>query len=928
MTTPVSQGNMHEAWDLDSDEIRSTASDELHATRPNRWRGAASTWRQWTEEERLLYQSLEQARDRDLAIHLYNAFALKNRHRRDQSAPLGDDLLDFGDWKPPQSWSAWPLPAHRVPSETLLRETHDEYDGFTLRRKDGPTDAMPGRVLEEEVTAAVLKIAKERFRERERDGELGPDEGHQDGLQMGTHSDVSDGESVADSPSGSVQAEDDMPELKQEPASEAGEMDLDEQEEEGDEMARESPGPPPRRKEYVPVVSADDDLSHVLLRPAVRHILSQLDGTLRTLHNVRMAGLSTLDRHDDSDSDRSAVVSGMETDASRRRSKSRNQKRKRQAKGAAATWNDRTKAKGKMRAYDGPSSVSGDNSNDDDSDNYGDHSADDESASDTSAGHSRQGNDRRRPQTPTFQNTSPNDAQSRMFWREGRLRRWALLDWRDVLGAAALSGFDGDVAARAAQRCADLFGQSMEFRTLEEKATKTARQPQHYVTTRVCRPGEPLPPLSGEESGDAEEVHLEETRRRLREVVAKRHDRRVARREAVAGHGDLPLRFNSSDEERGREEEEEEEEDTNDEFVFDGSDGRRAGRQGTPSRTTGIKPNRDDHVPDGNKDDDPSSIDITQVEAALDGFFYCPVPYCRRHKKGFPARRGLREHFKLTHGQPTSETGTFYCPVGTCRYHLLSFKTKKNLKAHLRKMHTVEEVEAAEGQGGRETGGQGEGVEGGDEKEGRITSVMEALVKSEDEMEGGVHVDGFLRPIKIRCRRYAVGFFERGAYENPGPDGCFSRWHGKSHPPYLPSRVDGRGEPGRSYWGRSCWEGAAGKELLGKELLSRAGDSLERGQRWTTYSSALVSSTLTSPNMHHPHEMSNTYPLKQAKDAFIFVFHPPETTSETKANVPGFRNHQSNLTYAIFNRSTNEVNPLSVPPPSADSNNAMLLSLP
>ncbi|ROT40003.1 hypothetical protein SODALDRAFT_332155 [Sodiomyces alkalinus F11] len=759
MTTPEPrEANMHESWDLDTDEIRSTASDELHATRPNRWRGAASTWRHWTEEERLLYQSLERLRDQDLSIHLYNAFALKNPKNRsasgDRGVPLGEDEMDIGNWKPPQSWSAWPLPAHRVPSESLLKETHDEHDEFTLQRRDGPADAVPGRVLEDEVAAAVLRIAKERFREREREreGEMAADESHRDPLRTGTHSEshfeASDGGSATDSSSASVPADDDTLEFKRDPAPGVEEMDLDEQEEEeeeeeGDETTRQ---PARDRKEYVPVISADDDLSHALLRPAVRHILSQVDATLTTLHNVRMASLSTLDRHDDSDSDITSAVSGMETDASRApsaaTSKNRNQKRKRRVNGKAPTTrNDRSKSKGKRRAERPPSTNSDDIN--DGHDDYGDDLADDESASDTSAAHSRQEDEGSRPHTGRLRTASSDDGQSRMFWREGRLRRWALFDWRDVLGAAALSGFDGDVAARAAQRCADLFGRSMEFRTLEAKATKptttattttTTAGQRRYVTTRVCRPGECLPPLSGEESGDAEEVHLEETRRRLREVAAERHGRRVTRREAAAaGHTFPPFTFSSGDEkgEEGEEEDEYEEEDHEEEMVTA------------------------DEAPDFNNDDDLSSIDITRVEAAPDGLYYCPVFYCRRHKKGFPLRRGVREHFKLTHGQPSSEKGTsFYCPVGTCRYHLLSFKAKKSLKAHLRKMHTVEEVQVAEGQRraedmAAETARVVQGEEGHGEK-GQITSVIEALVKSEDEMEGGVHVDGFLRPIKIR----------------------------------------------------------------------------------------------------------------------------------------------------------------------------------
>lgn len=74
------------AWDLDKDEIASIASDELHQNRPNRWRGPKSTWRTLTEEERLLWQSIKRIEDQDLAIHLYNTFALKRRGKDPETA--------------------------------------------------------------------------------------------------------------------------------------------------------------------------------------------------------------------------------------------------------------------------------------------------------------------------------------------------------------------------------------------------------------------------------------------------------------------------------------------------------------------------------------------------------------------------------------------------------------------------------------------------------------------------------------------------------------------------------------------------------------------------------------------------------------------------------------------------------------------------
>lgn len=66
-----------EDWDKDMAEIRSLSSDDLRETRPNRWRGPASTWRSLTTDERGTAQSLDLLRNQDLALHLYCAFALR-----------------------------------------------------------------------------------------------------------------------------------------------------------------------------------------------------------------------------------------------------------------------------------------------------------------------------------------------------------------------------------------------------------------------------------------------------------------------------------------------------------------------------------------------------------------------------------------------------------------------------------------------------------------------------------------------------------------------------------------------------------------------------------------------------------------------------------------------------------------------------------
>jgi hypothetical protein len=64
----------------DSGENSEESSDS-DIKRPNRWKRAPSTWQSLTAQERGLAASLDQIRDGDLSVHLYNAHALKHRGR-------------------------------------------------------------------------------------------------------------------------------------------------------------------------------------------------------------------------------------------------------------------------------------------------------------------------------------------------------------------------------------------------------------------------------------------------------------------------------------------------------------------------------------------------------------------------------------------------------------------------------------------------------------------------------------------------------------------------------------------------------------------------------------------------------------------------------------------------------------------------------
>lgn len=67
--------------DDDAPSTSSLDSDDLHETRPNRWRGHPSTWKDWTESDRRTWAALENVRRGDLSVHLFNAFALRRGFR-------------------------------------------------------------------------------------------------------------------------------------------------------------------------------------------------------------------------------------------------------------------------------------------------------------------------------------------------------------------------------------------------------------------------------------------------------------------------------------------------------------------------------------------------------------------------------------------------------------------------------------------------------------------------------------------------------------------------------------------------------------------------------------------------------------------------------------------------------------------------------
>ena len=248
--------------------------------RSNKFRGLPSTWRNWTAPERDLAASLDQLQAKDLSVHLYNSFKLRQRNRtRDPSQRAGASkhsakAKEGSQWIPPKVWTAWPLPSGIVPREHDERRWEEDavpLEEYLAKPK------RPGQNLKDLLSAQVLRKAKDQFRDRP----------------------WGDARHAADSPirppqhlrghrgsfNGSLGAKEDKQVLSQKP-----------------------------------VVMADDQRASEILRPTLQHIMSKLDDLLMGLHHARSSYLSA----EDSGSESQSQTSQRST------SRGRPQKRKRE----------------------------------------------------------------------------------------------------------------------------------------------------------------------------------------------------------------------------------------------------------------------------------------------------------------------------------------------------------------------------------------------------------------------------------------------------------------------------------------------------------------------------------------------------------------------------------------------------------------------
>lgn len=395
-----------------------------------------------------------------------------------------------------KAWTAWPMRFDDVPSEDFMR-TEETYDDTTFRRQPSPS---PAGELEEEITAAILRIAKERFRRRQgQDGLAGEEDGGVD-----SDTEVPDAEPSME---GSQEQEIEEGVLKMEIEESDGSSD-------GGEESQQTRG-----TAFRAAISADDELSYGMLRPSVRHVLTKLDRTLTILHNTRMAAFTHMSESDTEEEDNSPPS---------------RQKRKR-ASGNEDTDQeipDRRKRLGRPPQVHTPREGETEremlirvarekkqripvfSDEEDGTPTYG---------KSRSRRRNRGTESRPRPEDHVEEADPSEDAQngsagsssapsegpgSHLDDPERRLERMGLRDWRDVLGAAAMAGFSSKVIARASQRCANLFGQQIEFKTLAEYPAAHGTRRMH--TTRYGPGGT----ISSDEDEDEDEAAMTEVEQR------------------------------------------------------------------------------------------------------------------------------------------------------------------------------------------------------------------------------------------------------------------------------------------------------------------------------------------------------------------------------------------------------------------------------
>ena len=465
--------------DADSEE-----SSEEEPERPNRFNGPPQTWKGYTAEDRQIAQSLQQLEDTDIAAHLYNAHVLKRRVRKPASEhstlknwqnkdawlKQGKDL-QYTDAAgqlqteliPAKDWTAWPLPPNSLCTlndgfrRAAIVPVEDEW----VIGGSGSRDA--GEELKDEMLGLFLRLAKENWTAKA---------WQDDELQSARKGEQSRFRSRSRSRSRSQSTRSDV-HMKDVSGAES--------EDGGDKRAQEG-GVRRGRKPQIeldikPTILADDAKAERLLRPTIASMLSELDNVALALQRTRFNHFGRTGFG--GGSSQSEFTTDAETTEQESRSRSRSRAKSASKSKPATRQPSRRTSRHASRALTSPERPSRPEVEPVHSDSASDYGAQfgekDASRSPTI----------RRKRSRSASTVDEEDATNTRDWS-----RAGLMDWSEVLGIAAVKGWDQKALARTAQRCAALFGESMSFLPFhEDLALDSVPEPVQYTPSTIPAPG-------------------------------------------------------------------------------------------------------------------------------------------------------------------------------------------------------------------------------------------------------------------------------------------------------------------------------------------------------------------------------------------------------------------------------------------------------
>ena len=470
--------------DVSVNDAESEESDDEEPVRPNRFKGPPQTWKGYTADDRQLAESLQQLEDTDLAAHLYNAHALKRRVRR----PV-PELSTLKNWQnkdawlkqgkelqytdavgqaqtelvPAKDWTAWPVPPASL--YTLA-------DGFrrtaVAPEKDewvigGNGIQNPGQELKDEMLGMFLRLAKDSWNSKQ-----WQEHGHQGATQrlpsrarsrstsQSLHTDVD----MKDA--GGNELGDDYDKIAQEPGKRRGRR-------------------PRIEKDTNPAVIADDAKAERILRPTIASVLTELDDVALALHRTRLNHFGRSGFGEGSS--QSEFTTDAETTEPESQSRPQSRAKSASRNKPVTRPSSRPSSSRASRAPKSPKKPSNAAAQPDDSESASDYGAQfgEDDALDSEAS---RGNTKRRKRSRSASTAEGEDSSNTRDWS-----RAGLMDWSEVLGIAAVKGWDQRALARTAKRCSALFGESMSFRPFAENhAAKPLASPVRYTPSTIPPP--------------------------------------------------------------------------------------------------------------------------------------------------------------------------------------------------------------------------------------------------------------------------------------------------------------------------------------------------------------------------------------------------------------------------------------------------------